>query len=870
MCKIFRNITGVVILLFILSGKIASCPTVSDFIVNPTQVPVGESVSFSATINPQTDQTIVGWTLTVDGLLIGGGAGNLDVDSVVFLTSGKKTAILSVTWQDKDGNETTQDIGQPQTFYVYRVKTVTSNKNALAKGSTEKITLKVALDPDSVTSVPDDAIEWQRQKDGGGWEDCGTGMSKDLNANEVGVYKYQARAGDGDVWVEAAALYVYSVTIGSITPGYLVKGKGGSAKVEFTVAPDGYSPVKGILYAGSDNWTLTGFSGGGNYSTFLIEGTDLPAAGSYSVKITVDNAVSNIESVTVFGVSITGPDAVFLNKSKVMSASITAAGVAGNIGNWKIVPGGAGGGALNAANGTFTANNIGAVNMTVDCTVGTVTATSDVFTVTVFDIGAIAIAPPQKILYIGGAQDFSVTITDTNGIDRTIYAIEYLAWSIENDVAAEVIGSLNALQGVQVTFTATGSLPEGKAEITGKAVAKIGNVSGNAIIKVRTLAANLLFNNTIDTSDDNVGVNQTISVTINVSPAEYSGVVSMFTNNNSKANFGGNATIDVNIENGSGTFNLLGRLASASKGDVKITAAIKVNNVSVSIGNGFVTVFNLISVGQNQKILYANGGDKDYIRAEIIPAIKDINVNYWVSNVNNPGTVLGSINPLEETTGSNGLALSRYTSGNSTGADYVRAKIKGTGLQDYITMYNYDGYNMHNIGDNATDYDDDMFSAISMDETQIQDYLELRGSCLATFEAGGRRASKIIYDAAKEKNVNSKIILAALQTEKSLIMTGGTLDPTSPAAKLAMGYDKDHPSDFVTQIYGGADTYMDGYNAVANFPAIRTNVGYLGTVVYFNVNNRSTNAQFYYDPVITGRKLFVDVWQMLKRLGGGF
>ncbi|MFH1074066.1 MAG: hypothetical protein V1752_03160, partial [Candidatus Firestonebacteria bacterium] len=126
-------------------------------------------------------------------------------------------------------------IGDPDTeFYVFKVNTVTANKTEIAKGSVDSITITATLDPASVTDVGS-AIEWQRQKDGGVWEDLGTGMSKTLDSSAVGKYSYRARAGNGDTWVESGELIVYRVS--AVKPDKTKLSLGHSVNVQVKFDP---------------------------------------------------------------------------------------------------------------------------------------------------------------------------------------------------------------------------------------------------------------------------------------------------------------------------------------------------------------------------------------------------------------------------------------------------------------------------------------------------------------------------------------------------------------------------------------------------------------------------------------------------------
>jgi hypothetical protein len=101
----------------------------------------------------------------------------------------------------------------------------------------------------------------------------------------------------------------YTVTLNSITPEYLPYKSGATATVEFSVIPKDqaiFSPkVVQLFVEGAPNspFTVTGVETQGTYTVDLIEGTDLPTTGAYTVKIVVDNATSNTLPVTVWDVN---------------------------------------------------------------------------------------------------------------------------------------------------------------------------------------------------------------------------------------------------------------------------------------------------------------------------------------------------------------------------------------------------------------------------------------------------------------------------------------------------------------------------------------------------------------------------------------
>ncbi|EKD49330.1 MAG: hypothetical protein ACD_63C00180G0011 [uncultured bacterium] len=73
----------------------------------------------------------------------------------------------------------------------------------------------------------------------------------------------------------------------------------------------------------------------------------------------------------------------------------------------------------------------------------------------------------------------------------------------------------------------------------------------------------------------------------------------------------------------------------------------------------------------------------------------------------------------------------------------------------------------------------------AMKESDVQKFLESKGSYLADFSEGGKKASGLIYEACKSYGLNPKIVLVMLQKEQSLIEDGS---PTERAVRCAMGY----------------------------------------------------------------------------------
>jgi hypothetical protein len=153
-------------LISFLNTEILACPVVSGFQAEPNPVEVGEIVTFSAVITPKEDQTLVDWKLTVDGQeIMSGTGGGVQVDGVIFETSGIKSATLTGTWQDKDGKTHTGFIGDPDMkFTVYKVNIeLFSNKTTIFGNKKHETTITAKLIPDQGVSseiVSDREIEF--------------------------------------------------------------------------------------------------------------------------------------------------------------------------------------------------------------------------------------------------------------------------------------------------------------------------------------------------------------------------------------------------------------------------------------------------------------------------------------------------------------------------------------------------------------------------------------------------------------------------------------------------------------------------------------------------------------------------------------
>lgn len=116
--------------------------------------------------------------------------------------------------------------------------------------------------------------------------------------------------------------------------------------------------------------------------------------------------------------------------------------------------------------------------------------------------------------------------------------------------------------------------------------------------------------------------------------------------------------------------------------------------------------------------------------------------------------------------------------------------------------------------------DDDLLNSSSFSVDQIQSFLQLHGSPLATrsFSVAGSAtpltAAQIIAQAAQTYTISPKVILTTLQKEESLIDNGGISDPGWIQTHLdwAMGYavcDSCSTSDPAIQAYKGFANQID-------------------------------------------------------------
>jgi len=98
-------------------------------------------------------------------------------------------------------------------------------------------------------------------------------------------------------------------------------------------------------------------------------------------------------------------------------------------------------------------------------------------------------------------------------------------------------------------------------------------------------------------------------------------------------------------------------------------------------------------------------------------------------------------------------------------------------------------------------------NAGSMSSSQIQSFLQSKGSGLAGYTQGGKRASQIIYEAAGSYGINPQVVLATLQKEQSLITDP---EPSSTQLRSAMGYGCPDSADCNADYYGFSNQVHNG------------------------------------------------------------
>lgn len=177
------------------------------------------------------------------------------------------------------------------------------------------------------------------------------------------------------------------------------------------------------------------------------------------------------------------------------------------------------------------------------------------------------------------------------------------------------------------------------------------------------------------------------------------------------------------------------------------------------------------------------------------------------------------------------------------------------------------GYDKSNLCSDAafTNYN-------ALDEGSIQDFLVKNGSFLRNYSENGRRAAKIINDAAKYHRINPITILSTIQKEEGLIF--GTYARSLNQTRLdwAMGYGYtdgkiyEEYKGFTKQIDSGTWQLRNNYDHWASNGSMWT----VGRTVNIDGNsirlaNRCTSSLYRYTPHIGGNYSF---WYYFNKWGG--
>ncbi len=172
--------------------------------------------------------------------------------------------------------------------------------------------------------------------------------------------------------------------------------------------------------------------------------------------------------------------------------------------------------------------------------------------------------------------------------------------------------------------------------------------------------------------------------------------------------------------------------------------------------------------------------------------------------------------------------------------------------------------------------DDDLADKDSLDQAQIQSFLEHKGSALAGYRDPTTRllAAQIIYYSAQDFSISPKFLLTLLQKEQSLVENPS---PSQSSYDWATGYavcDGCDTSDPLIQKFKGF--YNQVYNAAKRIRTVylaelassgRTSSGY-GPGIAKQVDGRSvtpanhaTAVLYTYTPHLHGNRLFGELWQ---------
>ena len=163
--------------------------------------------------------------------------------------------------------------------------------------------------------------------------------------------------------------------------------------------------------------------------------------------------------------------------------------------------------------------------------------------------------------------------------------------------------------------------------------------------------------------------------------------------------------------------------------------------------------------------------------------------------------------------------------------------------------------------------DSEFTNANAMTQQEIQNFLESKESCLATYTVGGKSAAQIIYEACQSKTISPKVMLATIQKETSLL--GSRKDKCNEARGVSPCSDwtwaegafgcglSGCPSGnkgFDKQATCAANTFRDWYNAGKVCEEMQVTGG---TVI---PQNKATYSLYKYTPEISGNNLFYNVY----------
>lgn len=183
------------------------------------------------------------------------------------------------------------------------------------------------------------------------------------------------------------------------------------------------------------------------------------------------------------------------------------------------------------------------------------------------------------------------------------------------------------------------------------------------------------------------------------------------------------------------------------------------------------------------------------------------------------------------------------------------------------TMLHAAEFNPHHIISDA-----EMFDGNGMSAREIQRFLELKASRLATYymntnDGGYKSVAQIIYEAGRDNQVNPRVLLVMLQKEQSLIEA---THPTQKQIDWAMGYgvcdscDLNDPAlfefkGFENQINMAASRLRWFHDNVHTYKQVGQTYIIDGQEV--TPSNEATAALYNYTPHIHGNYVFWKLWQ---------